>query len=347
MASTEFRQPERVSMDEFTDASLVVSGGSPHIAAVGRNGIWYFTRVNGAWVGEKLTHFSRSVNSPRHGAPAIAADPTDGSLTVVYERQVPQNLVGGCDVLGLYSLHKGSGNWSSFGTSLGGEASRCMMNPSLLVVDGHMYVAAAVGTVPVPGAPQRVRYLTDVTGDWTSEELRGSGAASLARDSHGNPHLAGQRFIRVNEDEVSWVIWHARGKSPTGNFVKERIAEVTDLTSTASLALSITNKPRVAWSEPDGIHYALKTLSGWHQETIAPNLSVTDLVIDPFGFAHMTATGPGGLWYVTGPQNGGAGDFDATNVTNGFNGDIALSQNNTVQIAFQRGDETWWVRSKP
>jgi len=349
LGATAFRSPEQVSPDKLTEASLVVFGGQPHIAAVGPHGIWHFTRENGLWVGERVTYFPGDNNSPKHGHPSIAVDPSDGSLTIVFERRVPEDLTGGPEVMALRWTSNRSGEWPKFSQPVGGQDadSGRMMNPSLIVIDGHMYVAGDVGTAPVPDSPQRVRYLTDVTGDWTSEELRGSGDVSLALDSHGNPHLAGQRFIRLNEDEGSWVVWHARGTSPTGGFVKERVANVTDLSSNASLALSSTNKPRVAWSEPDGIHYAFKTTNEWHQETIAPNLSVTDLVIDPLGVAHMAATGPGGLWYVTGPQNGGAGDFEATNVTTGFGADIALGTNDTVQIAFQRGDETWWVRSRP
>ena len=347
MASTEFRQPEQVSVNKLSEASLAVVNGQPHIAGVGPHGIWYFTRQQGTWTGKRVTYFPGDENSPKHREPAIAVNPVDGSVTIVFARHVPG--IGGCETSGLRWTSNRSGDWPKYSQPVGDDdaSSTCMVDPDFILQDDHMYIAGEVTTVPVPGAPQRVRYLTDVTGNWTAEELRGTSPASLALDSQGNPHIAAQRFIQVNEDEVAWVVWHARGKSPTGNFVKERIADVPDLTSTASLALSSTNKPRVAWSEPDGIHYAVKTLNGWHEETIVPNLSVTDLVIDPFGFAHMTANGPGGLWYVTGPQNGGAGDFDAMNVTSGGGGDIALSQNNTVQIAFQRGNETWWVRSRP
>lgn len=350
MAATAFRQPELVSLG-ITESSLVIAGGRPHIAARGEHGIWYFTRENGAWTGQRLTYFPGDSNSPTHGEPAIAMDPVDGSLTIVFERRVPEDLVGGCENLGLRSITNRSGDWSEFSERVGDDEadSHCMMDPSLVVRDGSMYVAGGVGTVPVPGAPQRVRYLTNVTGDWTSEDVRGSRWASLALDSSGNPHIAYQRRFVSDEDEVTWNIVRARGTSPTGGFVKDKIADGVDLVSPASLALSSADKPRVTWSEPDGIHYAVRTSSGWSDETIAPNLSVTDLVIDPFGIAHMTASGAGRLWYLTGPQDGGAGDFDIVDVTAGepSRGGLDVGPNGIVQTSFQRGDDLWWVRSKP
>jgi hypothetical protein len=348
MGATAFRQPQLVSPG-MVEASLVVIGGQPHIAAVGEHGIWYFTRENGVWAGQRLTYFPGDRNSPTHGEPAIAADPVDGSLTIVFERRQARTFAGGCGILGLRSLTNRSGNWSAQSDYVGDQEapSVCMTDPSLVVLDGHIYVASAVRGPVVPNPPQRVRYLTNVTGDWTSEEMRGGQAASLALDSHGNPQIASQRYFRVNEDEVTWTVWRARGTTPTGGFVKDKVADVTDLASPASLALSSSDKPRVAWSEPDGVHYAVKTSSGWDEALIVPGLVVTDLVIDSFGMAHMSASGGGHLWYLTGPQNGGAGDFDAVDVTAGTPSAIDVGPSGVIHIPFQRGGDLWWVRSSP
>ncbi len=228
--------------------------------------------------------------------------------------------------------------------------SSAMEDPSLVVIDGHMYVAGHVGTVPVPGAPQRIRYLTDVTGDWTFENFRGSRSPSLVIDENGNPQIAAQRHFQAGEDGFVWSVIHHRGTSPTGGFRHKTIVEGIDLAGNANIALSTGGRPRIAWSEPDGVHYAVKANTGWSEELVAVGLTVTDLVIDPLGMAHMTASDGSRLWYLTGPQNGGTGDFEIVDVaaaSAASDFDIDVAADGRVDIAFQRGDNSWWVRSRP
>jgi hypothetical protein len=350
-AATEFGTPQRVSPAKLSEASLVVFDGQPHIAGVGPHGIWYFTRQNGAWSGERVTYFPGDGNSPRHGHPAIAIDSSDGSVTIVFERRVPEDLTGGPEVSGLRWTSNRSGNWPKFSEQVGDEDANSsgMMDPSIAVVDGHLFVAGEVGTVPAPEAPRRIRFITDVTGDWTSEGFEGSRSPSLVMDTNGNPQIAAQRLHSVGEDEIEWSVIYRRGTSQTGDFVHNRIVGHIDLIGSASLALSTTGKPRVAWSQSDGVHYAIKTSAGWSEELVAAGLMVTDLVIDSFGTAHMVASdGSSRLWYLTGPQNGGAGDFDALDVAAATPADdeIDVAADGRVQIAFQRDERLWWVRSQ-
>jgi hypothetical protein len=160
--------------------------------------------------------------------------------------------------------------------------------------------------------------------------------------------MAAQRAFRNDEDEFEWTVVRDRGTSPTGDFVRSRIVRGIVLVGSASLAMSTGGKPRVAWSEPDGIHYGVKTSSGWSEELVASGLIATDLILDPFGAAHMVASDGSRLWYLTGPQNGGAGDFDLIDVAaaTAADFDIALANEGRVQVVFQRGDEAWWVRSQ-
>lgn len=352
--ASSFRQPEQVSPDKLTEASLAVLNGRPHIAGVGPHGIWYFTRQGGVWSGERVTYFPGDINSPRHAQPAIAVDPMDGSVTIAFERRVPEDLTGGCETLGLRWTSNRSGDWPTFSEVVGDDdaSSNCMVDPALVVRNGHMYVAGEVSRVPNPFGNSRIRYLTDVTGDWTFEDVRGSRSPSLLLDQNGNPQIAAQRNFPNEEDLFEWTIFRDRGTSPTGDFVRSTIVSGIELVGSASLALATNGKPRVAWSEPDGVHYAVKTGAGWNEQLVAPGFAVTDLIIDPLGVAHMAATGTccgagGRLWYLTGPQNGGAGDFDAIDVTAATDSDfdIGAGLNGRVQISFQRGDEGWWVRS--
>jgi hypothetical protein len=354
VAGTSFGNPELVETGNFRQASLVVVDGTPHIAAVGPTGLWHFTRAGGTWIGEKITHFAGDSRHATHEQPSIAVDPSDGSLTVAFAKMVARVSIGGCGSYFLNYVTNRSGSWSGI-RRIGNEfvSSSCVQNPDLTVRDGHIYVAGQVMTVPAPDAPQKIRYLTNVTGGWSSENLGGSGRPSLELDDSGIPHIGGLRFTPpFNPPPQDFHnVWYARGTSPTGGFVRDQVARVKGITSEAFLALTTSSKPRVAWSDGDGLHYASRQGGDWSNKLIGPGLLIKDLQIDNAGMVHATAFAGHQLMYVTGPQNGGPGDFEATAITSAApsrNSEVGIGPNGRVQVVFQRNTpdaRLWWVRS--
>jgi hypothetical protein len=261
-AASGWTPPQRVWDSAYSEPSMAVDGrGAVHIAARGWNGLWYLTNETGRWTRARLTRDRvHDGGTSRAGSPAIALDPSDGSLTVVYVAADGSCCPGNSALAYVTNRHAGGpGAWSaprSIPTAGGPE----VLDPSLVVRRGVIAIAASVGLYDATS----VLFVTNATGRWTHQMIRATGERwagqpSLALDRQGRPVIAYQvhgAYAKANAIRL------ARGTTRTGRFATQ-LAVAMPGAQGPSLVLDAKGRPRFSFGADDGTHMARRTSSGW------------------------------------------------------------------------------------
>ncbi len=178
--------PVRVAKPAFDDIA-VDAKGVVHAVTAAPTGLVYSTYKSGHWRSQRLTSHADPQDTSRpvyEGGAAIAVE--GGTVSIAYERRREDDpRLGDCapgpcwEHHGLWVSTLRGGKWTST------RVARFGSWPSVAVHDGHTYVVVA---------EEYLTYLTDASGAWRTERVKGApqapNVASIAVDSRGRPHIA-------------------------------------------------------------------------------------------------------------------------------------------------------------
>lgn len=344
VASDGWSTRQRVGEAAYEHPSMVVDDqGAVHIAARGDDGLWYLSNETGSWTSTRLTQDRVHADGTESaGAPRIARDPADGSLVVAFVTY-PGGDCGWCHRLSYVSdQHPGGpGAWSTPQDIPSGR--NAVLSPTGLVVRrGVISVAASVGQLA-----NRIRFFTTVTGEWTHEDIRVSGAStveapSLARYRDGRPVMAYTVFPTGLRDAVLRL---AVGSRPSGGFTTTRVAADWGIVN-ASLALDAHGATRVAWDD-EGTSVARETAAGWSMRHVWRDSQESRLQLGPGGRARVV--GLRGerpeLWYAA----RSAGAWHETRLTRHATHQVAFAVDRSdgdSHVVYPMGGQLWYTHTQ-
>ena len=202
-----------ISGGGFSQPAVAVDAtGSVHIAATAADneGIWYLTNASGSWVTQQVvTPWSEDPEmTGMVGQPAIAVDPTDGSVWIafVYWR-CTDCAPGGSN--GIFLVNNVAGTWSEPVQ----RGSNGAVSPSMAVRDGRVYLACELpGDYGHRYGPILIG--TDAPGAWEMQQIVQAGTLPhLVLDADGQ---VGVLFAGGNAMRYAY-------QKPNGSFVIERL----------------------------------------------------------------------------------------------------------------------------
>lgn len=289
---------KHISGGGFSQPAVAVdAAGSVHIAATAADneGIWYLTNVSGSWVTQQVVApwYSDLEEIGMVGQPAIAVDPTDGSVWIVFVYWRCIDCAPGGSA-GIFLINNVAGTWSEPVQ----RESDPAVSPSLAVRDGRVYLA-----FELPGLYGHrygpILFGTDVSGAWQRQQIVQAGEQpNLVLNTDGR---AGVLFAGAN------AMRYAHQK-PNGSFVIERVSGTDGVVGALWFSLlavdTVTGDSWAAWTGGTaGVHpvfLAKRGADGWSD----PIAAIPDGDLSGFGVrdgvVQLTAEkSTGGLIYAS------------------------------------------------
>lgn len=352
VATPGWSPPARVWDGPYATPAMVVSpNGRVHLAARGETGIWVLTRHAGTWTRERLTRDVRDPDAePRPVAtwahsPAIARDPVDGSLVVVYILLDEAGGTGGCNNDLAMRVRTGTG-WSPERRV---ATHACPSAVSVAMRDGRIWIAVGERDLEYVN----VELLTRIGGSWASELVSdrssfptgiGPGEPALAVGADGLPRLA----YRVGSS-----IRFAIGTRPAGGLHKELVRWGSSPFDGGAPALALTSRgdPRLAWTSSAGTWYAARDADGdWAMDVVDDRHVDVALALERGGRPHLAiADGGLGVWHTW--RSGGTWRTERLAARSSPElGGIGIDRDGRGAVSFQHGDTwedatVWFTRS--
>jgi hypothetical protein len=300
-APSAFSSPVRVVAGTFTDLALIVdSTNHVHIAATGRQGVWYVTNRGGAWHRTRILH---DLPNMSYFDPSIALDTHDRVFISVARNVCDDCTPGGST--GIYFVTDKGRARGTFPTSPTRIAPVRSAEGTLKVSNGHMFLSY-VRPCCIPGPLPRVLVRTNASGTWTTRQVALHGDVPALRiGSDGRP--------RVSYDRAGG-IYFAVAASPTGAFTTVHVPGTTSDDVGAQLALDANKRPQLTWFHDSlgtgDIRYIRRDAGGWHgpiEVTSNPNFASMAFDLDSLGRPNVALGAhtvrnlvrSGGVWHAS------------------------------------------------
>ncbi len=267
---------------------LIDAAGLPHVSyarhANETASLYYAVRTGGSWDAE-------FVDIMGGGAPSLALD-SQGRPAIAYEGACPPGSAI-CDAL-KYAHWTGSA-WETEIVNLTSPAP--MAFPSLALD------AQDVPHIAYLGSFMSLRYATRADTGWRVDEVGevsesvgkylGFGAAALALDASGRPHIAYTVYLAADapSGDPSYALKYASydGSGWRNETVDRSLSELAIYSnSELGLAFDPAGHPEISYGAP-GLKVATGTGTGWVIETVdaSPDCVTSSLAIDASGGRHI------------------------------------------------------------
>jgi hypothetical protein len=302
--------------------------------ARGRTGVWYLTDAGGDWTRVRLTRDGDTAA----GDPQIARDPVDGSLAIVYVDWLPDD--GGVNTRMYLTRHPaGAGDWSAPRRVPGAS----LWQPSLVVRDGVVAIAAAVGMVA------DVAFLTDATGRWTRDDIdvageRAAEGPSLALDRQGRPVIA---YMVHGAHPKANAIRLAQGTTRSGAFSTTRVVAEPGVQG-PSLVIDEQGRARFVIDADAGTYLARPGASGWQLRRVWRDGQDSQLLLGPDGRYRIVGLRDDGAlhaWAASGTSAGWRRTQLSTHPTEDVTFAVSPSDGRD-HVVDQVGERLWYTRSR-
>ncbi len=215
---------------------------------------------------------------------------------------------------------------------------------------GVISVAASSGQLA-----SRIRFFTNVTGEWTHEDIRVFGGSrieepSLARYRDGRPVMAYTVFPTGLRDAVLRL---AVGSRPSGGFTTTRVAAEWGIVN-ASLALDAQGDARLAFdqwgpsgNDDDGTYVARQTRTGWLLRHVWRDSQESRLLLGPDGRSRVVALRGGRpeLWYAA----RSSGTWHKTPLSSRATYEFAFAvgkADGISHVVYPMGGQLWYAHSR-
>lgn len=250
-------QANHISGGGFSQPAVAVAAsGSVHIAATAadNDGIWYLTNASGSWVSQQVvTPWSEDPDMTGIvGLPAIAIDPTDGSVWIAFVHwRCAECAPSGS--AGIFVINNVAGTWSE-PVRRGSDGA---VSPSLAVRDGRVSLAYELpGDYGHRFGP--VMFGTDAPGAWEVQQLVQAGTMPhLVLDADGQVEV-----LVVGDNSMRYAY-----QKPNGSFVVERLPGTTGVVGpfwNSRLAVdAVSGDTWAAWTANRTIFVATRGVAGW------------------------------------------------------------------------------------
>ncbi len=292
---------DRIARGSFTEPTIAVDGaGSVHIAAAGtgtdNRGIWYLTNATGRWVKQLVVTPWYSEDSEEIGrvdGPAIAIDPSDGSVWIAFIYwECPDCIPNSSQ--GVYYVTNAGGRWTAPVLLTDDSLSTHL---SVAVRGGKVYLAwHSAGDYVSRGG---IGFGTNASGLWTEQQIAAAGVG---------PHLVIDPQGRVA------ILFGAKGdvryarQKQSGDFAVERLPTAAGISAKWAYSIlaidGVTGDKWAAWNVPTDdqgnydVYVAARGPDGWSNPLLATSggtlvgLGVHDGVV-------QMAAGKSGLTYAS------------------------------------------------
>jgi hypothetical protein len=280
-----------ISGGGFSEPAVAVdASGKVHIVATAADneGIWYSTNASGGWVTQQVVApwISDLDEIGVVGQPAIAVDPSDGSVWIafVYWRCI-QCVPAGSH--GIFTINNVAGIWSA---PVERESIRAV-SPSLAVHDGRVYLAWELpGNYGHRYGP--IVFGTDVSGAWQTQQIVQAGEQpNLVLNTDGR---VGVLFAGANAMRYAY-------QKPDGSFVIERLPGTSSMAGPLwNSLLAVDAVSGDTWASWTGGFLAKRGADGWSDPIAAvPGGDLAGLAVRN-GVVQLTAEkSTGGLIYAS------------------------------------------------
>jgi hypothetical protein len=246
--------PVNVLSGQFFELSAAVdSTGAVHIAAAGRNGLWYITNRSGSWV---ATRILVNPTNKSYQQPSIALNANDRVFIAFSRSSCDDCAPGSTDgIFLLTDKGRARGTFPSTPTKL---TPATTAEPSLVIHGGHIYLAYQTACCE-PGPLPPLRLKTNASGSWTVSQIAAKGdSPSLQVASNGNPRVAYTKPSGIG---------FAAASSMTGGFSSVTLPGTTANDTAPVLALAPSGRAHMVWIHSTltsaSVRYSTRVAGAW------------------------------------------------------------------------------------
>jgi len=258
----------------FEIAAAVDSTGAVHIAAAGRNGLWYVTNRTGSWV---ATRILTNPTNKSYQQPSIALNANDRVFIAFSRSSCDDCTPGSSD--GIYLLTDQGRTRGTFAATQTKIAPATSAEPSLAIEGGNLYLAYQTACCE-PGPLPALLLRTNASGSWTQSQITAHGdSPSLQVTSTGRARVAYTKPSGIG---------FAAASTMTGGFSSVTLPGTTSSDEAPVLALGPSGNPHVVWIHSSltsaQVRYATRVAGSWTTpaNVVSPaNLSTIAFTLDP------------------------------------------------------------------
>jgi hypothetical protein len=283
--------PVQVLSGQFFNgmSTAVDSTGAVHIAAAGRNGLWYITNRSGSWV---ATRILTNPTNKSYQHPSIALNAND-RVFIAFSRSSCDDCVPG-STDGIFLLTDKGRSRGTFAATPTKIAPATSDQPSLAVAGGHIFLAFQSSCCQ-PGPLPPLWLKTNASGSWTKSQITAHGdSPSLG--------LTSNLHARVAYTKPSG-IGLAAAATMTGGFSSVTLPGTNSDDVAPLLALAPSGRPHVIWIHATftsaDVRYSTRVAGTWSAPTnvaTPANLSSIAFTLDTGGAPTAgIATNPGSV----------------------------------------------------